>query len=93
MVSPESAAGGILDIQCQCIERPSGEMMHGGLSSGDIGLVSKEPCRSMLIHRTPDNSCLLYWSRRMKTSRTEELLSFTQVGNRLVELIWDGRDW
>lgn len=91
MVSPESAAGGIL--RPLCIMRPSGESMDGGLSFGDIGLVLKEPCRSMLIHSTPDSSCLLYWSRRVKTSKTEELLPFTQVGNRLVELNWDGRDW
>lgn len=91
MVFAESEAG---EVQGQlCIVRPSVEKMDAGLSSGDIGLVLKEPCRFMLIHSTPDSSCLLYLSRRVKTSRTEELLSFTQVGNRLVELIWDGRYW
>ncbi len=89
MASAESTTG---LRQSVCIMRPSGERLEGGLSSGDIGPVLKEPCRSMLIHRTPDRSCLLYWSRRMKTSRTEELPPFTQLGNRLVEPIWDWRD-
>lgn len=90
LISPQSGAGGRQPV---CIVRPSGERMDGGPSSGDIGLVPKEPCRSMLIHSPPDNSCLLYWSRRMNASRTEELLPFTQVGNRLVELNWDVRVW
>lgn len=92
MASPESTAGEILR-QPACIVRPSVERIDDKLSFGDIGPVSKELCRSMLIQSTPDSSCLLYWSRRMNTFWTEELLPFTQVGNRLVELNWDGRDW
>lgn len=86
----ELAAG---RISTTTIVRPSGEWIEGGLLSGDIDPDLKEPCTSMLIHSTPDSSCLLYWLRRMKISRTEELLPFTQLGNRLVELICDGSDW
>ena len=92
MESPELAVGEILR-QPLCIVRPSVERVEAERLFGNIGPVLKEPCRSMLIHSTPDSSCLLYWSRRMKTSWNEELLPFTQVGNRLVELSWDGRDW
>lgn len=75
--------------------RPSEEELRGKeLSSDDMGSVLKEPCRSMLMHSTPDSSCLLYWSRRMKASRTVELPPFTQVGSRLLEEpMWDVRAW
>lgn len=66
--------------------------MDDELLFGDVGPSFKEPCRSMFVHRTPD-SCVLYWSSRMKMSWTEGLGPFTQVGNRLVEENWDGRDW
>lgn len=75
--------------------RPSGDEVTAVERSADeTGLVVKEPCRSMLKIRPPDSSCLLYWSRRQKASRTDELPLFTQVGNRaLDEPMWDVSAW
>lgn len=90
MAWTESAVHGIVRLFL-CIARASAARIDSALS---LCSVLKDPCRSMLIHRTPDSSCLLYWSRRINTSWTEELLPLTQFGNRFVELIiWDDRAW
>lgn len=65
---------------------------HDIVFCGNNEPVSKEPCMFMLIFRTPDNSCLLYTSRRLKASSFGKLPSFTQVGKRLLEPVWTN-DW
>lgn len=67
--------------------RPSDERLG---ASGGSGPALKEPCRSMSMKSPADSSCLLHSSNRVK--RSEELLSFSHRGNRLVELSRDGKD-